>query len=102
MPGHVNFYLKKKEKSTGKSLIYLKYKYAGNVFVYSFDQTIDPGKELKNDGFQNWSTGKQRVRGNKFTTKDGQHSLNDLLDNLENVLLTAYRKELSSGIPPRA
>src|SRR4030095_12495075 len=102
MPGNVNFYLKKKEESTGKSLIYLKYKYSGNVFVYTFDQTIDPGRKLKHDGFQNWSIGKQRVRSNRITTKDGEHSLNDLLDNLENVLLTTYRKELAKGIPAKA
>jgi integrase len=102
MPGDVNFYLKKAEKSTGKSLIYLKFKYSGNVFVYSFDQTIDPGKKLKADGFKNWSTGKQRVRSNRVTTNDGQHSLNDLLDNLEGVLLETYRKELKNGLPAKA
>lgn len=93
MPGNVNFYLKKKEESTGKSLIYLKYKYAGNVFVYTFDQTIDP---------KNWNSSKQRVKSNNQTTKDGQHSLNDLLDNLEDVLLLTYRTELKNGIPPKA
>ena len=102
MPGNVNFYLKKPEKGTGKCLIYLKFKYSGNVFVYSFDQTIVPGKKLKTDGYQNWSTGKQRVRSNRVTTKDGQHSLNDLLNNLEELLLETYRKELKNGLPAKA
>lgn len=102
MPGDVNFYLKKPEKKTGKSLIYLKFKFSGNVFVYSFDQTIHPGKKLKLDGYQNWSTGKQRVRSNRITTKDGQHSLNELLNNLESVLLETYRKELKNGFPAKA
>jgi integrase len=93
MPGNVNFYLKKKEKSTGKSLIYLKFKYSGNVFVYTFDQTIAPG---------NWNSAKQRVKSNKQTTKDGEHSLNDLLDNLEEVLLTTYRSEIANGIPAKS
>lgn len=93
MPGDVNFYLKKKEESTGKSLIYLKYKYSGIVFVYTFDQTIDP---------KNWNKSKQRVKSNTQTTKDGQHSLNDLLDNLKEVLLFTYRNELANGIPAKA
>src|SRR5687767_4616 len=93
MPGSVNFYLKKAEKQTGKSLIYLKYKYSGNVLVYSFDQTIDR---------RNWNPKKQRVKSNKQTTKDGQYSLNDLLENLQNVLHTAFRKEIAYGIPPKS
>lgn len=93
MPGNVNFYLKKAEETTGRSLIYLKFKYSGNVLVYTFDQTISPDQ---------WSSSKQRVKNNRTTTKDGLHSLNDLLNNLEGVLLTAYRKELSKGIPAKA
>lgn len=102
MPGNVNFYLKKAEKSTGKSLIYLKFKYSGNVFVYTFDQTIDPGPKDKKGDYKNWSIRKQRVKSNQVTTKDGQHSLNDLLDNLEGVLLETFRKELKNGLPAKA
>lgn len=86
----VNYYLKKKEESTGKSLIYLQFKYSGQKLVYSFGQTIDPS---------HWNDKKQRVKSNKETTADGKHSLNDLLDNLEEVCLTAYNNELKTGFP---
>jgi len=88
--GAVNFYLKKKEPNTGKCLVYLKYKYSGNVLVYSSGQTIVPG---------NWNKNKQRVKSNKETTKDGQHSINDLLENLKLVCEKAYKDELKNGIP---
>lgn len=91
--GNVNFYLKKAEESTGKSLIYLKYKYNGNVLVFTFGQTIDP---------KNWNADKQRVKSNKQTTADGEHSLNDLLENLIRVCKKAYNEELKNGIPQPA
>src|SRR4051812_4834571 len=86
----VNFYLKKKEESTGKSLIYLQFKYSGYKLTFAFGQTINP---------KNWNSAKQRVKNNSQTTADGQHSLNDLLDNLETVCKTSYNKELKNGIP---
>lgn len=98
--GQVNFYLKGAE-SNGKCLIYLQFKYQGIRFKYSFGQSIDPGHKDKKGDYKNWSTGKQRVKSNKVTTRDGQHSLNDLMDNLEEVLLTTYRKSLANGIPSR-
>lgn len=55
MPGAVNFYLKKPEPTTGRSLIYLKFKYSGHPLVFTFDQTIDPS---------NWNAKKQRVKSN--------------------------------------
>ena len=73
----INFYLKKKEELTGKSLIYLKYKYQGRVLVYTFRQTINP---------KLWDKGKHRVKSNCTTTAYGKHSLNDMLDKLERVL----------------
>lgn len=89
--GAVNFYLKKAEESTGKSLIYLKYKYNGiYAFVFSFGQSVKP---------KDWNGKKQRVKSNNQTTADGQYSLNDLLDNLQNECEAAYRKELKNGIP---
>lgn len=90
--GDVNYYLKKAE-SHGKSLIYLQFKYAGQRFKYSFGQSIDP---------DNWNKKKQRVKSNRETTSDGQHSLNELLDNLEEVLLNTYHSELKNGIPAKA
>ncbi|MEJ7740431.1 MAG: Arm DNA-binding domain-containing protein [Chitinophagaceae bacterium] len=91
--GSVNFYLKKREKVSKKSLIYLKFKYNGKVLVYSFGQSIDP---------INWSPSKQRVKSNRATTGDGQFSLNDLLDNLEIECQRAYNSEIRNGIPEPA
>lgn len=86
----VNFYLKKPEPRTGLSLIYLQVKYSGRKLVYSFGQTIDP---------KNWNSAKQRVKNNQQTTSDGDHSLNELLDELEAVCLKGYKTELKNGIP---
>jgi len=86
----VNFYLKKPESSTGKSLIYLQFKYNGNRLVFSFNEKIDSA---------DWNAKKQRVKGSKKTTADGLHSLNDLLDNLAKVCMNAYYEEKKNGIP---
>ena len=91
--GDVRFYLKQAGKN-GKSSIYLLFQYKGNRLKYFFGESIDTGKPLKEDGFQNWSTGKQRVRKNSLTTSDGKHSLNDLLENLEKECNRAYNIEL--------
>jgi integrase len=88
--GDVNFYLKKAEAKTGKSLIYLQFRYKGQKLVFAFGETIDPG---------NWNYNKQRVKGNTATTGDGKHYLNDLLDNLEKECKSAYNKEIKNGIP---
>lgn len=87
--GDVNFYLKK-PASTGKSLIYLQYKYNGLKLTFTFGQTIYP---------KNWNKSKQRVKNNSATTSDGKHSLNDLLDNLVTVCEKAYNKEIKNGTP---
>jgi len=87
---NVNFYLKKAEESTGKSLIILQMKYKKRRLVFSTGETIKPG---------NWNEGKQRVKGNTVTTADGEHKLNDLLDNLETELKRAYNDEVANGIP---
>lgn len=88
--GNVNFYLKKAEETTGRSLIVLQFKYGGNRLVYSFGQSVDP---------KNWNVNKQRVKSNKETTADGDHSLNDLLDNLQKVCEKAYKEEMKNGTP---
>jgi hypothetical protein len=89
--GAVNFYLKKAEKSTDRSLIYLKFKYNGLfVLVFAFGQSVKP---------KDWNKNKQRVKSNNQTTSDGQYSLNDLLDNLHNETERAYRNELKNGVP---
>jgi integrase len=87
---NVNFYLKKAEEKTGLSLIYLQFKYDAQKLVFTFNEQIDPN---------NWSK-KMRVKDNK-KTRDGEHLINDLLDNLEKELLKAYRKERANGIPTK-
>ena len=86
----VNFYLKKPEPVTGKSLIYLQFKYNGQRLVFSFNEKVDPN---------NWNKKKQRVKNNRETTADGQHALNDLLENLKRVCESAYKEELKNGMP---
>lgn len=88
--GNINFYLKKAEPSTGRSLIFLQFKYSGQRLVFSFGQSVDP---------KNWNANKQRVKNNRETTADGDHSLNDLLSNLQKVLEKAYKEELRNGAP---
>lgn len=88
--GAVNFYLKKAEKASGRSLIYLQFKFNGKKLVYSFGQTVNPG---------DWNAKKQRVKSNRQTTEDGKFSLNDLLDNLVKVCSQAYNAEIKNGIP---
>ncbi len=87
---NVNFYLKKPERSTGKSLIYLQFKCNRQRLVYSFGQTIFP---------KDWNGKKQRVKLKNQTTIDGKHNLNDLLENLQKVLLSKYNQELKNGNP---
>lgn len=91
--GNINFYLKKAEASSGKSLIFLQFKYSGQRLVYSFGQSVDP---------KNWNFNKQRVKNNKETTADGDHLLNDLLSSLEEVCEKAYKSELQNGVPTPA
>src|SRR5689334_25199161 len=86
----VNFYLKKPVDEDDPSQIYLQFKYNGNRLRFQFGQAIDPN---------NWNENKQRVKSNKQTTADGDHSLNDLLDSLEEVCEKAYKEELKNGIP---
>ena len=88
----VNFYLKKAELSTGKALIYLQFKYNGQRLVFSFGQSVDPDKK-------SWNYSKQRVKNNKTTTADGDHLLNELLDNLKKVCENSYKDELKNGVP---
>lgn len=68
--GTVNFYLKKAEEVSGKSLIYLQFRYNGLKLVFSFGQSINP---------DDWKPGKQRLKKNTATTADGKHLLNDFL-----------------------
>jgi integrase len=87
----VSFLLNKPERVSGRSLIYLQFKYNGQKFVFSTGQNINP---------KNWDKKRQRVKSNTDTTKEGQHSLNDLLHHLEQTLLTVYRREISKGVIP--
>jgi integrase len=89
---NINFYLKQPGAS-GRSLIYLKFKYHGKVLVYTFGESIKPS---------NWNSDKQRVKNNRETTVNGLNGLNDFLDSLEKVCLKAYHAELINGIPEPA
>lgn len=86
----VNFYLKKAEKSTGKSLIVLYKRYKGNTLVVSTGQTVNP---------KSWNKAKQRVKNNSLTTEDGKAFLNDFLKELEKVCEKAYSSSIQNGIP---
>lgn len=86
----VNFYLKKVNPATGKSLIYLQFKYHKKKLVFSFNETIEPS---------NWNGKKQRLKSTSTITSDGKHLVNDLLDNLQGVCMAAYNREKTKGIP---
>lgn len=88
--GRVNFYLKKAEPTTGKCLIYLKYKYNKQVLVWTFGQSV---KET------DWDAARQRVKDKKATTANGDYLLNDTLDKLGEVLQAAHKAELVNGQP---
>jgi len=90
--GEVNFYLKAAGKS-GKSLIGLFFRYNGRRLKFSFGQSINP---------KNWNSSKQRVKNNNQTTSDGKYLLNDLLDTMAQICLSAYNKEITKGIPEPA
>lgn len=85
----VNFYLKPVDKN-GYSLIYLQFWVKDKKLHYSFGEKIKPAK---------WSKKKQRGKNVDDLTSDGQHLLNNLLDNLRDVLIDGYKKEKVNGIP---
>lgn len=89
----VNFYLKPQATDKGKDakcIIYLQFKYNTNRLVYSFGERI-----AKKD----WNDEKQRGKNKKLLAQDGEHSLNQLLDSLKEVLESAFKKEKVNGIP---
>lgn len=88
--GEVNFYLKKPEASTGRSLIVLYKSYHGKRLVFSTGETV-----LR----ANWNSKKQRLKNNSATTKDGHQYLNDFLTGLANECESVYAKTLVGGIP---
>lgn len=88
--GEVNFYLKKPEVKTGKSLVVLHKQYYGKRLVFSTGQTIDP---------KVWNPNKQRVKSNSLTTSSGDQYLNDFLNGLQSECDIAYNKSLKNGIP---
>jgi integrase len=89
--GEVNFYLKKAEPLSGKSLIYLCFKYSNNRFVYSFGQSVSPSQ---------WNRKLQQVRNNLQTTKDGTIYINSLLNKLKEAVNQVYYRNLSESIIP--
>src|SRR5689334_16382861 len=87
---NVHFYLKKPEKSTGESLIFLQWKYNGRILRYSFGQTINPSK---------WSYAKERAKEKHTTVKGDDKTLNSLLDTLSDICKETYDKLIGKGIP---
>jgi integrase len=84
---NVHFYLKKAEKKTGLSLIYLQSKFDGHRLVYSFKEQIAPAK---------WNKKRERAKDNnkpREFKKKGEHGdlLNELLENLCDQFDVAYR-----------
>ncbi len=90
--GEVNFYLKKAEDSTGKSLIVLYFRYKGQRLVFSTGETVSPKPKV-------WNKAKQRVRNNSATTSNGKQYLNAFLQGLQEACEIAYTKALKNGIP---
>ncbi|MEJ7821492.1 MAG: tyrosine-type recombinase/integrase [Chitinophagaceae bacterium] len=88
--GEVNFYLKKAEATTGKSLIVLYKRYNGKRLVFSTGQTINK---------KAWNSNKQRVKSNDTTTADGTQHLNDFLTGLDKKCEAVYNKSLVNGSP---
>src|SRR4051812_469433 len=88
--GAINFYLKKPQEVSGKSLIFLQWKYRGQRLVFSTGENIDP---------KNWNFDKQVIKDKKATTANGDVLLNDLLKALKSECEHAYKTEIKNGIP---
>jgi integrase len=88
--GDIHFYLKKPEKTTGESLIFLQWKFNGRILRFAFGQTIHP---------EDWNPKKERVKLKTKTTRDGRYNLNDLLDGLVEVCQKTYHEHIKEGIP---
>lgn len=88
----IHFRLKAPDKK-GLSNIYLQFIYNKRRLYYSFGQSV---KQL------DWNDKKERVKNKLATTNDGKYSLNDLLDNLENICKKTYQESLKDGIPEPA
>ncbi len=86
----INYYLKKAEPVSGKSLIFLQWKYRGMRLIFSTGESIDP---------KHWNRKKQVVRNNELTTANGNFFINDLLRALASKCEQAYTTELKNGIP---
>lgn len=84
-----NFYLKK-DTASDEALIILQMKYSGQRLVFSTSEKIN---------VKNWNANKQRVKNNRQTTKDGKHSLNDLLNELQRIAETTHTASLKTGTP---
>jgi integrase len=86
----VNFYLKPIDKE-GKSLIFLNFKYNKKRLFFSFGERIKP---------KDWNENKQRSK-QTIITNDGEHTLNNLLENLKKICEESYLSEKAKGgFPP--
>jgi integrase len=89
--GAINFYLKKPEPVSGKSLIFLQWKYRGKRLIFSTGESIDPGQ---------WNKKKQQVKNTRQSTVNKKFNLNNMLVVLKNELEGCYNSEIGNGIIP--
>ena len=86
----VNFYLKKENIKTGKSLIYLKARFDNHRLVFCFGQTVFNAKK-------NWDYDIKRFKNNSYNRADGIIFINNLLDNLKKVCERNYNSKIEDG-----
>jgi len=89
MAGKAKFYLKKPDAS-GKSLIYLKFKFGGQRLVFSTGHSIRP---------EFWDAKRGCIKRLKQTESDGSYRLNDLQAKLALECEAAYNEQSSRGKP---
>lgn len=85
-----SFLLKKPSPTTGLCLMYMQAKWKGQRMLLSIGENVNP---------KLWDKGKQRLKNNNATTRDGLHLFNDKLNKLEEVAKLAFRTESVNGIP---
>ncbi|MGV3528925.1 MAG: phage integrase SAM-like domain-containing protein [Flavisolibacter sp.] len=98
----IHFYIKKPERITKKSLIYLQMNYRGAMvgerhrFVFSTKYVIDP---------KDWNKKGERVKSRSIESKETirwKNAVNAFLDELRDQCQIAYAEELETGIPAPA
>jgi integrase len=83
-------FLIKKPNKLGSCLIYMQAIWNGSRLLYSTGESV---------ALNLWDRKRQRMKNNQSTTKDGLNYINDLLNSMESVAVSGYRKESLNGIP---